>query len=104
MWAGSGLLWGTAEAFLPGTEERRIIVETAFVARLSGGHTAVDIFSGEQQPLRCDIRTDAATGFLLEGMHQIVFTHIELIGKGVCSDRLLQMRVDIFQTVKDLGV
>ena len=48
------MLWGTAEAFLPGTEERRIIVETAFVARLSGGHTAVDIFSGEQQPLRCD--------------------------------------------------
>ena len=98
------LLWGGAEELFPGAVEGGVVVKAAFVACLGGGHSSGDILSGEKQSFGSDVGAHASAGFLLEGMHQIIFADKKTICQHICRELFLQMGVDIIHAVQDLGV
>ena len=68
-----------AELLVVGARERGVVPKPAFIACGRDRGAVVDQFSCKEQALGGEIVSDGISGFLLEGMHQVIAADIELI-------------------------
>ena len=71
-----------------------IIVKTTGITGGGDGFPLGDLISCQQKALRGQIVSDRITGFFLEGMHEMIPAQIEMFGKKVDGDVMLNVHLN----------